>query len=141
MKTFIFTILSILTITQVIPQTKPNLDDFVKAIHKVETGGKVGKVLGDSGAALGPLQIHRVYWQDAVQYDKTIGGKYEDCADLNYSKKVVKAYLSRYVKKELEAGNWEVCARVHNGGLTGHKKQATIKYWEKVKRELNKYLK
>ena len=35
------------------------------AIHMVETGGRTGPVLGDSGNALGPLQIHRAYHIDS----------------------------------------------------------------------------
>ena len=48
-------------------------DELVKAIHKVESGGRVGKILGDNGRALGPLQIHYANWKDAISFDKSIG--------------------------------------------------------------------
>ena len=76
-----------------------NAGELVDAIHMVESGGRTGKnIVGDKGKAIGPLQIHKVCWIDATQYDKTIGGKYEDCHKLDYSKKIFKAYISRYGK-------------------------------------------
>ena len=115
-----------------------NLDNkFVHALHMVETGGRVGKIVGDNGRALGPLQIHKSYWQDAVTFDKTIGGSYSDCAKLDYSIKIVTAYLNRYAEKAILSKDYKKLARIHNGGLKGDKTEATIEYWNKV----NKYLK
>jgi hypothetical protein len=106
-------------------------DSFWRAIHLVETGGKRGAVIGDNGRALGPLQIHRSYWQDA-----RVGGRYEDCADLSYSIKVASAYLRRYAPQAWAAGDTTTLARIHNGGPRGHTKPQTIQYAEKVKRNL-----
>lgn len=115
-----------------------NLDNkFVRALHMVESGGRVGKIVGDNGRALGPLQIHKSYWQDAVTFDKTIGGSYSDCAKLDYSIKIVTAYLNRYAEKAILSHDYKKLARIHNGGLKGDKKEATIEYWNKV----NKFLK
>jgi len=108
-------------------------DSFWRALHVVETGGKRGAILGDNGKALGPLQIHRSYWQDA-----RVSGRYEDCADLAYSIKVASSYLKRYAPKAWEAGDITTLARVHNGGPQGHKKPATVRYAEKVKRAAGK---
>jgi hypothetical protein len=105
---------------------------FVRAIHQVETGGRTGAIKGDQNRALGPLQIHKAYWQDAVSYDKTIGGRYEDCADLAYSVRVMTAYLNRYQKTAIQKNDFQTLARVHNGGLNGAKKAATNGYWAKV---------
>ena len=114
------------------------------AIREVETGGKPNRGVGtkgDNGKALGPFQIHKIYWQDAVDYDKSIGGKYEDCLnDYDYSVKVVRAYMKRYSRgKDL---TYEQIARYHNGGPNIYKKKGTkpwdntTEYWEKVKKSL-----
>lgn len=110
-----------------------NAGELVEAIHMVESSGRTGAgIIGDNGKAIGPLQIHKVCWLDAVEYDKSIGGSYQDCHKLDYAKKVFNAYIKRYGKgKTLEQQ-----ARIWNGGPKGHKKQATIKYWQKVKRFL-----
>lgn len=109
---------------------------LLKAIHQVETGGRLGAIKGDNGAALGPFQIHKAYWIDATQYDKKIGGSYSNCADYAYSVKIVNAYMSRYAKKYIDANNSEAIARIHNGGLNGYKNTNTLIYWSKVKKNL-----
>ena len=115
-----------------------NLDNkFVHALHMVESGGRVGKIVGDNGRALGPLQIHKSYWQDAVTFDKTIGGSYSDCTKLDYSIKIVNAYLNRYAQNAILSNDYKKLARIHNGGVKGNNKEATIEYWNKV----NKFLK
>ena len=129
---YIFTIFFALSINAA------NLDNkFVHALHMVESGGRVGKIVGDNGRALGPLQIHKSYWQDAVTFDNTIGGSYSDCAKLDYSIKIVTAYLNRYAEKAILSNDYKKLARIHNGGAKGNNKEATIEYWNKV----NKYLK
>lgn len=106
-------------------------ESFFRALHVVETGGKRGAILGDGGRALGPLQIHRAYWQDA-----RIGGRYEDCADLHYAKRVVSAYLQRYATAAWQAGDVATLARIHNGGPRGDRKPATENYAAKVLRAM-----
>lgn len=91
--------------------------------------------MGDGGKAIGAYQIHRAYWQDAVAHDKSLGGRYEDCFDPHYARRVVIAYLSRYAPKGATA---EQLSRIHNGGPKGHRKSATVKYWHKVKKELER---
>ena len=105
-------------------------NELFHALHMVETGGRLGPIKGDGGRALGPLQIHKVYWTDA-----NIAGKYEDCADLEYSKKVVRAYMARYaVQRRLgRTPTAQDIARIHNGGPNGYKRKATLGYWRKVK--------
>lgn len=104
-------------------------ESFFRALHIVETGGKRGAIIGDNGAALGPLQIHRSYHADA-----RIGGDYSRCADLDYSKRVVSAYLQRYAPDAWAKGDVETLARIHNGGPRGDKKPATYNYGQKVLR-------
>ena len=102
---------------------------FFRALHVVETSGRTGAILGDNGRALGPLQIHRAYHADA-----RIGGDYSRCADLDYSKRVVSAYLQRYAPAAWAAGDVVTLARIHNGGPRGASKPATVAYGDKVAR-------
>lgn len=105
----------------------------MEAIRQVESGGNPNLV-GDNGKAIGSYQIWRVYWQDAVEHDKSIGGKYEDCKKDWYAERIVVAYWNRYAPKNATD---EQLARIHNGGPKGHKSAKTIKYWNKVKKELS----
>jgi hypothetical protein len=102
---------------------------FFRALHIVETSGRTGPILGDGGRALGPLQIHKAYHADA-----RIGGDYSRCTDLDYSRRVVSAYLQRYAPAAWESGDVITLARIHNGGPRGASKQATVAYGDKVAR-------
>jgi hypothetical protein len=101
---------------------------FWRALHIVETSGRTGRILGDQGRALGPLQIHRGYHQDS-----RVAGDYSRVSDLNYSVRVATAYLKRYAPEAWAAGDVETLARVHNGGPRGHLKAATKSYGARVK--------
>jgi len=104
-------------------------DSFFWALHLVETGGRTGPIIGDNGRALGPLQIHRAY-----HIDSRVAGDYSRCADLDYSKRVVSAYLQRYAPAAWKSGDVTTLARIHNGGPRGASKPATINYALKVSR-------
>lgn len=106
---------------------------FYSALHQVETGKRLGPIIGDNGAALGPLQIHERYWRDAG-----VPGRYADCADLAYSKRVVSAYLRKYAPAAWHRNDVVVLARIHNGGPRGATKQATSRYAAKVVAALRK---
>jgi hypothetical protein len=112
-------------------------DSFFRAIHLVETSGKLGPTLGDyingKPRALGPLQIHKSYHADS-----RVAGDYSRCADFEYSKKVVTAYLKRYAPKAWAAGDVEVLARTHNGGVRGATKPATKGYGVRVQALMKK---
>jgi hypothetical protein len=114
------------------PPSGTDVDGIMRAIAKVESNHK-DSAIGDGGKAIGRYQIHKVYWQDAVQYDPSIGGKYEDCTDPVYARKVVVAYLSRY------APNWnlDTVSGIHNGGPKGHTRSATEGYRNKVRKAYN----
>lgn len=109
---------------------------FVRAVHMVESGGRSGKILGDGGRALGPFQIHKSYWADAVNSNKSIGGRYEDCADYKYSLKIINAYLKKYASKAIAENDYETLARKHNGGPRGNSNKNTLGYWNKIKKNL-----
>lgn len=108
-------------------------DDFTAALNQVETGGRQGAILGDNGKALGPLQIHREYFDDSGT-----SGDYQRCAEYPFACDVVRNYLRRYAKKELKKRDWQACARIHNGGPRGHTRKTTIGYWKKVKTHLER---
>jgi hypothetical protein len=102
---------------------------LVKAIHMVETSGRLGPIRGDNGRALGPLQIHRDYWQDSG-----VAGKYEDCAKLDYSIKVVKAYMQRYAPQAVARKDYDTLARLHNAGPRALKnKKIALDYSKRVR--------
>ena len=112
---------------------RPVLD----AIRQVETGGHgdPANAVGDNGAALGPYQIHQVYWADAVQHDPSLvanGETYQSVRNAAYAERVILAYWSRYAK------SWDAqtLSRIHNGGPKGHVRKATLGYWAKVKAAL-----
>ena len=95
--------------------------------------------VGDNGNAIGAYQIWHSYWKDATDFDKSIGGSYQDCKNSEYSRKIVLAYWSRYaiINRVGEEVTDEDRARIHNGGPNGFKKNSTIRYWDKIKNELH----
>lgn len=113
MKTILFLLLAVAV--QAAPPEK-----FWSALHQIETGGALGAIKGDyvnsQPRALGPYQIHRLYWIDSA-----VPGRYEDCQDLSYSRKVVTAYLKLYAPKAWAAGDCNVLFRTHNGGPSATK--------------------
>jgi len=105
---------------------------FIKAIHQVESSGKLGNVIGDNGKALGPLQIHRSYFQDAVNFDPSIKTGYNSVTNLSIATRVVSAYLKRYAPIAVKQNDYKTLARIHNGGPNGNNNPNTNKYWTKV---------
>lgn len=110
---------------------------FLSALHKTETNRKHGYIIGDKGNARGAFQIHRKYFNDAAQFDKSLGNDYSKVDDFEFSKKVVSAYMNRYAPKSIKTKNYQILARVHNGGPKGYRNPKTLKYWN----EFRKYLK
>ena len=102
-------------------------DAFFRALHNVESSGRIGAIRGDAGKALGPLQIHYDYWRDSG-----VPGKYSDCQNLAYSTRVVAAYMKRFAPKAWRNGDWRTLARIHNGGPSGYRVKATLRYLRRV---------
>lgn len=116
--------------------TETQTVQLLKAIKQIESGGDctaVGDLDSGTPTAIGCFQIHYVYWLDAVEYDKTIGGEWNDCFNEAYAERVVRAYMKRYAPKN---ATMKDMARIHNGGPKGHKKWATCVYWAKVSKVL-----
>ena len=119
-----------LILSAVLCLVPPTVDTrpLLNAMYVVESNS--GKnLVGDGGRAIGPYQIWREYWQDAVEHDPSIGGSYRDCMDKAYSERIIRAYWARYAPK---GATVEQLARIHNGGPRGHRLSGTLKYWRKI---------
>ena len=66
---------------------------------------------------------------DAVTFDKTLGGRYEDVRDQAYAERVILAYWRRYAP----AWDAQTLARTHNGGPKGATRNSTLQYWHDVR--------
>lgn len=119
---------AILSISLVAPFGDNGRERLLDAIRAVESGGRSVVPRGDDGRARGPYQIWRSYW-----IDSGVAGRYEDVDDAEYSRRVVRAYWSRYAPKN---ASHETLARIHNGGPRGHMRAATMQYWRRVKRAM-----
>ena len=131
------TYLAIVLALAINPPAGFNAAPILDAIEAVETGAEANpaNAVGDGGKALGPMQIHRAYWLDAVEHDPSLvaaGQTYDSVRDRIYARRVVMAYWLRYAK------SWDAqtLARIHNGGPSGHRKASTLGYWGKVKARL-----
>lgn len=111
---------------------------ILDAIRQVESSGRSNPPDGDQGRAIGPYQIHEVYWQDAHAFDPSLGGRYADCRSRAYAERVIDAYMRRYAAEAWLAGDAETVARIHNGGPEGARKAGTLGYWNKVLAELER---
>jgi hypothetical protein len=105
---------------------------FWKALHQVETSGRLGAIEGDGGRSLGPLQISRAYFADS-----RVAGSYEQVIELEAAIKVASAYMKRYEPEAWRQGNVEILARLHNAGPGWRcKLAATDAYAAKVRRAM-----
>ena len=119
-----------------------NYRHLLDAICKVESNCQSDAV-GDNGKAIGAYQIWYDYWYDAVTFsdddDLKLSDGYESCYDKDYSEKLMLVYWERFatMKRLGRVPTDEDRARIHNGGPNGYKKEATITYWSKVRKELD----
>ena len=106
----------------------------------VESGGDASAI-GDNGAAVGCLQIHKIVVDDVNRvYDTSF--VYADRYDRAKSIELAKLYLKHYCTEKRLGRQPTVqdAARIWNGGPNGYKKKATLPYWRKVKQQIkNKY--
>jgi hypothetical protein len=112
-------------------------EQILHAIRVIESGDRDQVPDGDNGLAIGPYQIHRIYWEDALKADPALGGDYQDCRHRAYAERVIDAYMRKWIRDDWAAGSAEVIARTHNGGPGGAGKAATLGYWEKVRAVLD----
>lgn len=110
--------------------------EILAAIRQVESSGRDDVPDGDGGKAIGPYQIHFVYWQDALRSEPSLGGDYQHCRRRAYAERVIDAYMQKWAPAAWQAGEAETIARIHNGGPGGAEKQATLGYWRRVRSHL-----
>lgn len=97
-------------------------------------------VVGGGGKALGPAQIHM-----GVVYDvnRIAGTHYtsDDRKSLVKSFEMFTIYTAWYAQhgSQSKPASEETLARIWNGGPRGLEKQATAKYWQKVKATMDTY--
>lgn len=113
---------------------KINLFAVIQAIEQVESGGDCNAV-GDSGRAVGCLQIWKIYVDDVNR----ISGKHFTYAD-RYSREksyeMTEIYLLHYAaeKRLNRKPTIEDYARIHNAGPNGYKKPCSVQYGLKVRK-------
>lgn len=118
----------------------PILSLIIPALIIVESGGD-NFAIGDHGEAVGCLQIHACVIEDVNRVSKT---KYtlEDRLDRDKSIEICYRYLwhygTHYKRTTGEEPTAEILSRIWNGGPKGYAKDATAKYWAKVKREMDR---
>jgi len=113
--------------------TSEELNRLLDAICIVETNCDPNKV-GAAGE-IGPYQILRPYWEDAIEWVPEIGGQYFDVTNDDYARKIIRSYWSRYatVGRLGRQAQLSDLARIHHGGPLGHEKDHTWQYWMKVR--------
>ncbi|XP_041359938.1 lysozyme-like [Gigantopelta aegis] len=113
-------------------------DKCLACICQVETHCKYTPCHPDVGSlSCGPYQIKEPYWEDCYKPGKG----WKPCAlDFQCAAKCVRSYTGRY-GQYCTGGRIPTCedyARIHNGGPLGCRKKATLGYWERVKKCLEK---
>ncbi len=118
-----------------------NGKDVYTAIGMVESNCR-DSAIGDGGNAIGRYQIWPCYVKDVNRILGYNAFTLNDRKDPEKALQMVKVYTEYYGKRyERITGKKvtdEIIARLHNGGPNGFRKQCTLKYWHKVKRELNR---
>lgn len=111
-------------------------DKLLHALKMAESGCK-SDAIGDKGKAVGILQLHKVYVDDA---NRIVGYKkysYNDRYDVRKSEEMTRIVLTHYGKHyERKTGKRctaEVLARIHNRGYSQRNDKLGERYWNKVK--------
>ena len=119
-----------------VPMTRgdpPKAQDntLVNALIQVESNGN-DKAIGDNGAAVGCLQIHKVMVDDVNRILGKQKFTYNDRLDRSKSIAMFNIFTDHYSPGASD----EVKARRWNGGPKGDSKTATQAYWRKVQRQI-----
>lgn len=107
---------------------------LINALIQVESNGDPNEV-GDKGKAVGVLQLHKVYVDDA---NRILGEDRYGYDDRKDPAKSIEMFLivSDHYADHYQDWSDQGRARRHNGGPTGHLKDATLGYWKKVEEVL-----
>lgn len=115
-----------------IAEVESNHNDRVwKAICQVESGGDPD-AHNPSEDARGIAQIRAVMVEDVNRIVGEDRYTHNDAYDPVKAREMFDIYNRHYHPK----GDYERIARCWNGGPKGHKKKATLPYWEKVKKAM-----
>ena len=113
-------------------QGTPAAARLFEAIGQVESGGRDDAV-GDSRRSRGRYQIGRAYWQDGCEHG-AVTWSYDDYViDPARCRQMMTWYWERH-----RARTDEERARMHNGGPNGHSNPATLGYWRRVQKEIER---
>ena len=106
------------------------------ALIAVESNGNDAAV-GDQGRAVGCLQIRSEVIRDV---NRIYGTRFDSSHrwDREQSLRICELYLAHYAGQVRGPVTWETYARIWNGGPSGHQKDATLRYWQKVQTELSR---
>jgi len=114
---------------------------LIPILIAVESGGDANAV-GDRGAAVGCLQIHEIYVDDANRLTGKNTYTYEDRYNRKKSIEMVKIVLAHYAPVQIKSlhrlDQIVVLARIHNGGPLGYLKTSTMGYADKIVKEYKK---
>ena len=105
-------------------------DPLISAIIQVESGGDT-LAYNLKEDAVGCLQIRPIM----VREVNRLVGKDSFTLSDRWSK-VKSIQMFNVLRSNIKEASNEKIARVWNGGYNGHKKQSTIKYWNKVKKQI-----
>ena len=131
-KNMIFAIFPLLLPSTGLAVSQTVSPSLLDAIRQVESSGNRHAV-GDGGKAVGAYQLHKVYVDDV---NRILGKKtytYDDRTNEAKSREMTRIYLTHYAKLYKLKDPIQI-SRLHNGGSTGHKKQATLKYAQKIRK-------
>jgi Destabilase len=106
-----------------------DMSKFLDCLDNKESSNRTDHRDGDNGQSIGFFQIKESYWKDAVEFDKSIGGTYQDVRKPEYAMKVITAYMRRYAPAN---ATYKDLALIHQGGPKGHLRNSKTakEYWE-----------
>ena len=111
-------------------------DKLLHALKMAESGCK-SDAIGDSGKAVGILQLHKVYVDDAnriVGYKKySYNDRYDVCKSEEMTRIVLTHYGKHYERIIGKRCTDEILARIHNRGYSQWNDKLGERYWNKVK--------
>jgi len=136
------TLVLLIAVNSIAGEKQPKTEKLIKALIVVESNGN-DKAIGDRGKherAYGCLQIRKPCVDDV---NRKFGTKYkaeDTLGNRQLSLWICQKYLELYATEDRLGKKPEAkdLARIWNGGPTGHKKQATLVYWNKVEKVLGK---
>lgn len=112
------------------------------AIATVESGNDPTKV-NHAEDAYGLFQVRQPVLDDvnADNQLRSLGFTLKDCLEPRLAQMVFRLYISYWASPSRlgRIATDEDIARIWNGGPSGHKRAATIPYWYKVRKELEKF--